>query len=771
MMTKKQFIVIVVLWATIIALLLANRAHADNFSYGGGTGPTPTIPITVQNGTAGTTLNSVAVLDSSGKAIAPTTSASAGAIGIVTAGAGNNGSATVYQAGVINCNFDGATTSGDWVVMSNTVAGDCSDAGSVQPTYAQPIGFVLGTTVSAGLDSMVVQLGTKPGFGGTVNVQTYGARCSTGSFDSTTAIQAAINAATPGGAILVPACPVGQAYVISSALTSVSSANGQTVRIEGEGWQTTTNAAYGNSAWTTLSNHSGSVIYQKTASTDVLDLGGATSQAAPYFVRDLMLLGPGSGTENGLALGHAGSVGAVMSHIENVMIANNSTNLLINNCEECGFYDVHTRGGTIGLSASSGSGINQNVFSNFESNTNATCISWVGGGNANVFTGGLCQNATTNGYVFSGVNQDDIFEGIHFENTSLTGYGIECNTCRDSRIAHNTFSDGSSQLEDIYLTGAASSRNLIVGNNAGTVLADTARLNTWVNNNFSTSFNDFELTNDTVLDAQGSNGGANWLYTGGAALSRPNVVGNNLAIVGGVATQIIIPTPTGLAVTHTGTSGSTSWCYRVTAKDSAGETLPEAEVCDATGNASLSTTPETVTWANVVGASTYNVYGNTTGAELLMTTCPNGTGCSATAVRSFTDNGTITPSGALPTVNNTGGFVISTGNPKGLQLTSGSVFSTTGGTAPTATCSGGSTGVSLAAGSTDNRGIITTSSSASTNCTITFNHTWPQAPFCDFTDANASATPLGYSADTVNTTTAKFDFASATSAKVTYHCF
>jgi hypothetical protein len=92
-----------------------------------------------------------------------------------------------------------------------------------------------------------------------------------------------------------------------------------------------------------------------------------------------------------------------------------------------------------------------------------------------------------------------------------------------------------------------------------------------------------------------------------------------------------------------------------------------------------------------------------------------------------------------------------------------------------ATCSGGSTGVSIAAASTNNRGQITTSSSASTNCTITWSSTtaWPTTPFCVFVDANASITPIAFSVDDANcnTTSCKFDFASASSEKVNWLCF
>lgn len=144
--------------------------------------------------------------------------------------------------------------------------------------------------------------------------------------------------------------------------------------------------------------------------------------------------------------------------------------------------------------------------------------------------------------------------------------------------------------------------------------------------------------------AQLVTGTGNFLLQGGtwSANQNPGAFGLNGSLV---INQLA--TPTGLAVSHTGTSGATQYCYRVAAVDNTGTTLAATEVCDATGNASLATTPETATWNAVTGAVGYNVYGRSTGAELLMTPSP------ITAL-SFVDNGSVSPSGALPTVNSTG---------------------------------------------------------------------------------------------------------------------
>jgi hypothetical protein len=105
-----------------------------------------------------------------------------------------------------------------------------------------------------------------------------------------------------------------------------------------------------------------------------------------------------------------------------------------------------------------------------------------------------------------------------------------------------------------------------------------------------------------------------------------------------------------------------------------------------------------------------------------------------------------------------------------LQITAGGILSITGGTAPTLTAGCNGAGSSVNAASTDNRGLFTSQTAAATTCTLTFNHTWPQAPICICGDANASTTPVGCSVGAVGTGTAVFDFASTAARTWTYHC-
>ncbi|HET6220168.1 MAG TPA: hypothetical protein VFE27_24280 [Acidobacteriaceae bacterium] len=139
------------------------------------------------------------------------------------------------------------------------------------------------------------------------------------------------------------------------------------------------------------------------------------------------------------------------------------------------------------------------------------------------------------------------------------------------------------------------------------------------------------------------------------------VAADATGFISGASTQsagnvnlIAIVTPTQNTPTTATTGGtiaaSTQVCYRITATNANGETLPGAQTCVTTGSGT-STNTATITWLQVRGATGYKVYGRTTGAELFMSTIGAGT------TLTFTDTGSITPSGALPGANTTlGGY-------------------------------------------------------------------------------------------------------------------
>ena len=95
-----------------------------------------------------------------------------------------------------------------------------------------------------------------------------------------------------------------------------------------------------------------------------------------------------------------------------------------------------------------------------------------------------------------------------------------------------------------------------------------------------------------------------------------------------------LATPTGLATTPSasgGTLATASYYYRVSATNAQGEeTLACAEVVAAVTGPTGSVA---VNWTTVTGDTSYNVYGRTTGAELLI---------ASTTATTYTDVGILT---------------------------------------------------------------------------------------------------------------------------------
>ena len=121
-----------------------------------GQGMTMVIP---NAGVTGTTVNRLAKLTGApSTAVLTATTDTEGAVGICTSGCGTTGSATIAIIGQVSCAFDGATTAGNYVVISATTAGMCHDGGSSFPTAQAAYGRVLSTNGGAG--TYVIELMT-----------------------------------------------------------------------------------------------------------------------------------------------------------------------------------------------------------------------------------------------------------------------------------------------------------------------------------------------------------------------------------------------------------------------------------------------------------------------------------------------------------------------------------------------------------------------------------------------------------------------------------
>jgi hypothetical protein len=206
--------------------------------------------------------------------------------------------------------------------------------------------------------------------------------------------------------------------------------------------------------------------------------------------------------------------------------------------------------------------------------------------------------------------------------------------------------DGTGLAYIFDLEGVRGAR--IAGNNW-----DVSQYSGIVGNNYKCL--DIDIQNNTFKDIG---------YAGGKAIEicrvdRLNIDGNTFdhtspAGSGGYIMRLVngatLATPSNLVLTPSTTGGTLAAgtkAYRVAAiLDDGSSTVACAEVTTSTSG---STGSVALTWTAIYGAKGYTVYGRASGAELLMTTL---TGVMSTT---FTDTGSITPSGALPTATSTNG--------------------------------------------------------------------------------------------------------------------
>ena len=104
------------------------------------------------NGTTGTVANNLAILTGApSTATVALTSSIEGVVGLVVAGAGTSGNASILWGGIGLCAFDAfIVTAGDYVEASTTSPGKCHDNGTIRPTVQ-----IIGRAVTSGSASTV----------------------------------------------------------------------------------------------------------------------------------------------------------------------------------------------------------------------------------------------------------------------------------------------------------------------------------------------------------------------------------------------------------------------------------------------------------------------------------------------------------------------------------------------------------------------------------------------------------------------------------------
>lgn len=140
------------------------------------------------------------------------------------------------------------------------------------------------------------------------------------------------------------------------------------------------------------------------------------------------------------------------------------------------------------------------------------------------------------------------------------------------------------------------------------------------------------------------------VFTNNGGVTDATFIGGDFEGSGGAIQQ---PRITSTSATS-GTLSAGTYYYRVSAVNATGETLASGEASQAVGASGA----VTINWAAITGATSYNIYGRTQGGELKI---------ASTASTSYTDNGSITPSGALPTSDTSGAHVFNFGNSLGIR--------------------------------------------------------------------------------------------------------
>jgi hypothetical protein len=108
------------------------------------------------NDPAGTNVSLLARLNADGGVQRAATTDTTGIVGVVMSLPGPTGFVQVAYSGIVNCNFDGPTVTGHYVVNSPTSGGFCSDAGSAYPSSGQVLGRILRSTST--FSSVPIQL-------------------------------------------------------------------------------------------------------------------------------------------------------------------------------------------------------------------------------------------------------------------------------------------------------------------------------------------------------------------------------------------------------------------------------------------------------------------------------------------------------------------------------------------------------------------------------------------------------------------------------------
>jgi hypothetical protein len=115
----------------------------------------------LNDSSTGTMANRVVMLTNGSVKTAPAGTEN-GILGICNGNCGTAGFARIITRGTATCAFDGATTGGDFVVLSRQLDGYCTSAGAVRPLTGPVLGVVPTTNASTGNYDILLEPGGAP---------------------------------------------------------------------------------------------------------------------------------------------------------------------------------------------------------------------------------------------------------------------------------------------------------------------------------------------------------------------------------------------------------------------------------------------------------------------------------------------------------------------------------------------------------------------------------------------------------------------------------
>jgi hypothetical protein len=286
------------------------------------------------------------------------------------------------------------------------------------------------------------------------------------------------------------------------------------VTLVGSGWSSLSGGPFGGAGWLGAGTNSGTVLLSTATSGNAITFNNS-SHSYQYNVRDLLILGPGTGTSIGVSMG-TNSEASVQDNWSNVEIANFSIGAVLTNVEDSTFTSLRFDGDTTGLEL--GQNTNQNVFANLELQHGTTGFTDSQDAK-NTVDGGIAQNETT-GFSISGdsLTLRDIWGE---ENTTLfavnsTSAGVKdlaITNARSSSTNFITFTGGDTvnylllqenEWGNGNVTIPSNVQNAVLINNEFSSLTDNGIGTTVIDNGLGSKFSSLTLTQALAVSSGGT---------------------------------------------------------------------------------------------------------------------------------------------------------------------------------------------------------------------------------------------------------------------------